>query len=289
LKTPPKEVREARQAEKELELAQQYNNDVHAKLNRISSDGRATPAVQIESHVSEPSTSLVKRESSLPVVAKASRPAIPLSVLFLLLLSLLANYKTQSSSLGFCDSGDKTNNIILNRQSALDDANACLERKTSMELNQPGSASGIHCDVSALPMIPLIPRPTACTPCPPHAICEEGAFIACETEYITHTHPLAILSPVLDGVPGLGPKALAPSCKPDTARKRMVGGLAKEIEGDLARGRGMVVCSGLDRKGKDKGKEVKRLEGAVYGMEEGTLRGNYAARRDVSGCGVVCC
>jgi hypothetical protein len=231
------------------------------------------------SHVSEPSTALVKRANTNLPVSTIAKPAIPLSVLFLLLLSTLANFKNQSASIGFCDTGARTNDIILNRQSALDNANACLERKATMELDQPGSGSAIHCDASALPMIPLLPRATQCTPCPPHAICQEGQFVACEAEYLTYDHPLSILSPVLDGLPGLGPKVLAPSCKPDTAKKRMIGGLAKEIEGDLARGRGMVVCAGLDRQ---KPKDGRVLEGAVYGMEEAVLRENYAARRDVS-------
>jgi hypothetical protein len=56
----------------------------------------------------------------------------------------------------------------------------------------------------------------------------------------------------------------------------MIGGLAKSIEGDLARGRGLVVCAGLGKADGHKG------QGELFGMEESVLRDTYAMRRDVS-------
>jgi len=205
------------------------------------------------------------------------RPStIPLGALFLLLLGFIANYKNQSASIGYCDSGASVNDIILHRQSALDNANACIARRTAMDLDNPGSGQEVHCDVSGLPLVPFAPRPTACAPCPQHAVCEDGNIVACDPEYILTPHPLSIISPALDGLPGVGPKAFLPSCRPDTAKKRMIGGLAKSMENDLAQGRGMVVCAGLGREDGRKG------QGERYGMEESTLRERYAERRDVS-------
>jgi len=138
--------------------------------------------------------------------------------LFLLLLGFIANYKNQSASIGYCDSGANVNDIVLHRQSALDNANACIARRTAMDLDNPGSGQAIHCDVSELPLVPFAPRPTACAPCPQHAVCEEGNIVACDPEYILTPHPLSIISPALDGLPGVGPKAFLPSCRPDTVK-----------------------------------------------------------------------
>jgi hypothetical protein len=101
-------------------------------------------------------------------------------------------------------------------------------------------------------------------------------MIACEPEYILAQNPLSILSPLVDGLPGMESRVFVPSCKPDTAKKRMIGGLAQEVERALAMGRGKVVCAGL---GKDDGR--KGL-GERFGAEEGVLREMFDARRDVS-------
>lgn len=198
-------------------------------------------------------------------------------MLFLLLLSFIASYKSQSSSIGYCDTTNTTNDIVLNRQIALDHARSCIARRTALDLDNPGSGKSVQCDVSALPLVPFLPRPTSCTPCPQHAQCEDGAFISCAPEYIASTSPLSILGPALDGLPGVGPVAFPPTCKPDTAKKRMIGGLAKSMESDLARGRGHVVCAGL---GKEDG---RKGQGERFGVEESALRATYLARRDVSG------
>ena len=172
--------------------------------------------------------------------------------------------------------GTDTNDILLDRQSDLDDAHACIAHRTQAGLEAPGSETAIKCDVSALPLIPFLPTPSACTPCPTHAYCEEGDFLSCDPEYILKPHMLSFLSPAMDGLPGLGPRAFPPSCEPDTARKRLVGGLAKTIEADLAKGRGAVVCAGLGRGNARKG------DGEVYGLKEDLIRERYTIRRDVS-------
>jgi hypothetical protein len=56
----------------------------------------------------------------------------------------------------------------------------------------------------------------------------------------------------------------------------MVGGLAMEMEKELAKGRGNIECAGL-------GKEsAKKSDGAKYGVTEQTLKERFAVRRDVS-------
>ncbi|ORY20212.1 Man1-Src1p-C-terminal domain-domain-containing protein [Naematelia encephala] len=274
LKTPPKEVRDAMLRQQDLDAAQQYNDAVSDKIAQLSS-GQVDlgPAITTVSHVQSP-TSLVKRvKAELPSV-KAPRSLLPLSALLLLLLSFIANYKNGSASIGYCDPANNVNDITLTRQSELDDARACIDRRTLLDLDTPGAGKAIECDVSALPLVPFLPRPTACTPCPPHAICEDGQITACEPEFLLASHPLSFLSPVVDGLPGIGPRAFPPSCRPDTAKKRLIGGLAKEMESLLAKGRGQVVCAGL---GKEDG---RKGPGERFGMSETTLRQSYEQRRD---------
>ena len=220
--------------------------------------------------------SLIHRIDKIVPGAKSPQFAIPMSILLMLLLSLLGNYKSNSASLGFCDTANDTNDLILHRQSKLDDAKACVARRANLELDDHEAAKAMHCDVSALPLIPFTPRPTSCAPCPAHAVCQDGLLVACQPEYILSTHPLAFLAPVVDGLPGVGPVAFSPTCRPDTARKRMVGGLAMEMERELARGKGMILCNGAVPKDSKKGDGVK------YGITEQTLLERFAARRDVS-------
>jgi hypothetical protein len=55
----------------------------------------------------------------------------------------------------------------------------------------------------------------------------------------------------------------------------MVGGLAMEMEKDLAKGRGNIECAGLDRD------SAKKSDGAKYGVRKQTLKERFAVRRDV--------
>jgi hypothetical protein len=219
------------------------------------------------------SQALVRRAQE---VTKSPKFAIPTSLLLLLLLSLVFNHKLNSTPLGYCDPSESTNDLIFNQQLRLDNARVCVARKADLHLDNPEAAKHITCDIKAIPIIPFVPRPKSCTPCPAHAVCEDGALIACQPEYIMSHHPLAFLGPVVDGLPGVGPVAFPPTCRPDTARKRMVGGLAMEMEKELAKGRGNIICAGLGRD------NAKKSDGAKYGVTELTLKERFAARRDVS-------
>ena len=270
-------MRDATTAETEdyaadVTAAEEYNHSIQAKLNQITSRDESTDVTVTTST----GTELVKRakkiSDELPI---APRSTIPLGALLLLLLSLVANFKSQSTAIGYCDSGDSTNNIILSKQSAMNEAKACIARRTALDIENPGAGKEVQCDVSELPLVPFIPLPTACAPCPPHAVCEQGEIVSCQPEYILSTHPLSFFAPALDGLPGLGPRAFPPSCKPDTVKKRMIGGLAQSIENDLAQTRGLITCSGKTREG-------KKSDGELYGVEEHAMKEHYAIRRDVS-------
>jgi hypothetical protein len=273
LRTPSSEHRASILKDREGYNADDYNREVEERfdLDRHAQHQRITSKL-----AHEPASQLVKRVHDALPVAATPRFAIPASLLLLLLLSLVGNYKSNSASLGYCDPTEHTNDLILNRQSKLDNAYACVSRRAELELDNPEAAKTIVCDVKSLPMIPFVPRPISCTPCPAHATCDDGALLSCEPEYILSHHPLAFLGPIVDGLPGVGPKAFPPTCRPDTARKRMIGGLAMEMEKDLAKGRGNIVCAGV---GKD---SAKKSDGAKYGVTEQTLKERFAVRRDVS-------
>ena len=264
------------QEDKELSAAQEYNRVIQAKLNLFEAeDDESEPRISV-STLTHQRTPIVKGVTNrLPAVA-APRSVIPLSALLLLLLSFLANFKLNSASLGYCDSNSNTNDIILTRHSALDDANSCIDRRTQLDLETPGAGKSVNCDVSALPLVPFLPTPVHCAICPQHAVCDAGNVMGCEPEYILSAHPFSVLSPVADGLPGLGPRAFPPTCRPDTVKKRLIGGLAKAMEQNLARGRGLVVCAGMGKADGRKGL------GERFGIEESILKEQFSARRDVS-------
>lgn len=280
LKTPPQDVKDAivarRSPEHPAESSyDQYNHAVHAKLNQLSSkDLSPSPAVVVEADVGERTVAV------RPKIA-APRSAIPLSLILVTLLTVLANYKSQSASIGYCDTHVPTNSIIVDRANAHRRAKECIARRAAITMGERGDgyhlAMNEQCDPSALPLIPFLPRPDSCAVCPPHAVCEHGEIVACEPEFLLAVNPLKPLAPVLDGLPGLGPRAVPDKCKPDTVKRRLIGGLARELEADLAKGRGRVVCAGLG--GQDGGRAG---EGERYGVTEKTLVERFSARRDVS-------
>jgi hypothetical protein len=280
LKTPPKDIieqyrRQSRGPESSGGLAVDLQTD-HSSLVPVERTAEASQD-ETDMSVTVRQDALTQRpKATVPAVKNASM-TIPLSFLLLALLKLLSSYKSQSSALGYCDPNSMTNDIILRRENALQEAQACVARNTRLKLengnlDQLGSNSAVtlyDCDVSSLPLIPFLPRPQSCTPCPPHAICSQG-LMTCSDEYILTPHPLSFVSGAIDGLPLVGPKALPSYCRPDTEKKRMVGSLARELEGDLAKTRGEKVCSGVK-------------QGDVEGVEEGELREWYGGRKDVSG------
>ncbi|KDN51478.1 hypothetical protein RSAG8_00023, partial [Rhizoctonia solani AG-8 WAC10335] len=163
---------------------------------------------------------------------------------FSIILSIIASYKAESSSIGWCDTGSNTNSIIAEHKIAQAARYECAER---LYLNSTLGAVGLiesaegaanrqevfdglmGGECTPLPLLP-IPHPQTCTPCPEHATCTPPYGMVCDPTYILKPHPLdAILGlrTFASGLPGFGAVAFPPRCVEDDARKRKVSGVAK--------------------------------------------------------------
>lgn len=278
IRTPLSDVKRAMHSGSDLDAAVAYNQEVQEKLNRISAshtrDGRDETEVTIHSSISSfhGPKSLAKRvNDQINQTVPAPRATLPLSVLFLLLLTFISNFQKQSSSIGFCDTGLNTNEIALHRQASRSEAEACLLDKAKLDMVDKDAATKIVCDTTNLPLIPFLPVPTGCTACPAHAQCSHGEIVSCAPEYKLVTHPMSFLSPLANGFPGIGPRPFPPACRPDTAKKRLIGALAKAVEKSLAQHRGDIICQSLSL---DQG-EVER-----YGVDEEELRERFSGQKN---------
>lgn len=187
---------------------------------------------------------------------------------FSLLVSMTANYKMESSSIGWCDTGSNSNSIIVQREAARAAQYECAERLylnstlgvVGMIESADGATAGrqevmdglMHGECTPLPLLP-IPRPQACTPCPAHAECTPPHGITCAPAYVLKQHPLAVvpgLRELASGLPGFGAVAFPPECVEDDARKRKVSGVAKGMATYLETIKGDRICDGVDAGGK---------------------------------------
>ncbi|KGB75094.2 hypothetical protein CNBG_0932 [Cryptococcus deuterogattii R265] len=278
IRTPLSDGKRATQSGSDLDAAVAYNQEVQEKLNQISAirphDERDETKITIHSSISSfhPPKSLVKRvNDQINQSVPAPQATLPLSILFLLLLTFISNFQNQSSSIGFCDTGSNTNEITLHRQASRSEAEMCLLDKAKLDMVDKDAATKVICDTTNLPLIPFLPVPASCTACPPHAQCLHGEIVSCAPEYKLVAHPLSFLAPLANGFPGIGPRPFPPACKPDTAKRRMIGTLAKAVEKSLAQHRGDIVCQTLSL---DQG-EVER-----YGVDEEALRERFSGQKN---------
>lgn len=181
----------------------------------------------------------------------------------------LYSYKTDSASIGFCDTGKNTNAIVLQHLLEIEAEKSCRDaivKRTDAGLSaDPDAAS---CKTS------ILPRATECTPCAPHAICA-GHSITCEPAYILNHNTLSsipLLDAILDGFPGLGSVALPPSCIADVRRRQKVGKMAGAIESKLAVVRGDRVCAGVVSTGGD------AQDAAAFGMTMDDIKTSLTKR-----------
>jgi len=246
LRSPPNEIRD--QYRNEVQAAEEKNRVVEEKIQDVQVRPKKSKAIM------RPKPKTVKPAASITTLAFS-----------LLIVLLCSYYKSLSAANGFCDPGSNTNDVIQGREIPIKNAQACVTRQAEWKLDHRDADVPFECDRAALPLVPL-PRPTHCVPCPPHATCMNGEVINCAPEYILTPHILAPLSPVLDGWPFLPPRVFPPHCRPDTARMRQVGQLARQIESELARTKGNVICAGEK----------------TYSRTEPTLRESFADRRLVS-------
>lgn len=224
-------------------------------------------------------TALVPASRTDVVSTKAIVPT--LSTALLLLALFITNWTQTASQIGFCDTLSNTNVHLLQNQAAIASARECAARHAN-----GGELGGeVGCDASALPLIPFLPKPETCTPCPAHASCLAGQLIGCDKEYILSTPVVRSIAPALaqalNGVPGLGSVAFPPSCVPDTEKLRLVGGLARNLEGSLAAERGEWVCRVGGYNGADIGREHE------FGLDVDDVKTAFLQRRDV--CSSFCC
>lgn len=273
---------EEEEEEEQVEYVQrEANEDAEVDVPEFKED---TPDVVVTAHSMPPASpsdssfALIRRPSVNSLDVRKASTYVPLSAILLPLLLWLSNWKASSSSIGYCDTALPSNAIAVAREIRRSDAAACYDLRAEQKIAGVPADQLVSCDYAALPLIPFLPQPTACAPCPPHAECENGRIVACEPEYLLADSPLAFLEPVLGGLPGVGPMAFPAKCRPDTEKKRYIGEMARELEGFLARARGGVECA---RQDKGRGKEGEG-EGRVYGLKEEDLRGVFEPRRDVS-------
>jgi Tfp pilus assembly protein FimT len=189
-----------------------------------------------------------------------------LAVAAVFLFPFVLYYKSVAASNGFCDAGRTTNDVIEGREQPIARAQSCLVRRAEWKLDND-TEPPFQCDASVLPLFSFFPRSTSCTPCPDAAICAHGEVTRCVSDKdILTPHLLAPLGPLVDGWPFLPTRVFAPHCRRDMARMRRVGGLAVEIEAELARARGEAICHGTN----------------YTGDAEGALCDSFATRRVVS-------
>lgn len=207
-----------------------------------------------------------------------------------LFVAVIAGYKVESSSIGWCDTGSNTNSIIAEREVERAARYECAERLyLNSTLGVVGMIEPVHGaankqevidglmggECTPLPLLP-IPHPHACTPCPEHATCTPPYEITCDPTYILKPHPLAAipgLRQIASGLPGFGAVAFPPQCVEDDARKRKVSGVAKGIATYLETVKGERVCEGASPGGKAvDGGEPRKFGIKVQDLGELVLR-----------------
>ncbi|RXW24156.1 hypothetical protein EST38_g1723 [Candolleomyces aberdarensis] len=195
------------------------------------------------------------------------------------------NYKTESASIGFCDTGSTTNNALEALRGHRLAIEACnRDNRTTLNLPSMQSSPNEDKDSAPCPLPPLVPLPlpNSCTPCPQHGTCEQFS-VQCDNGYILRPNALlsflpnppssfdlspatsvspselawALISQNLNGLPGLGSIALPPRCAPDPKRQRNIGVLGKAMKSLLDQERGRRLCVGGD----DLLKEYNEKEG----------------------------
>ena len=255
---------------------------------------------------------------------ESSSGGFPVFRLLFLLFAVLPSawfgllpYKADSASIGYCDAGKATNDVLEGFRAKRAAIEACnRENRTTLYVLPAAAASGVpdetreqERDEPECPYPPLMPAPDSCTPCPEHATCTAHS-VECNSGYIIRLHPLLSLLPIpvtnstpvsqdkisapvkaildavsvgLDGMPGMGSVALPPRCVVDPRRRRHIGVLGKAIESALGQERGRRLCAGDPPLVKEEdGGEAKRWGIEVAKLKERTKR-NISVR---AGCGI---
>ncbi|OJA21593.1 hypothetical protein AZE42_01679 [Rhizopogon vesiculosus] len=233
---------------------------------------------------------LIRRRPAPPLQQSRSRFMTVIYLIAILVTSyLVKQYKDESSSIGYCDTGSSTNQALRDlgaqRAAAVEAYNK--HNRTLLYLPSVLSDAGLFEDGIPCPALPFLSvlHPSTCAPCPEFASCKQHSVV-CNPGYVPRPHPiLSLLSPfgsgtplveniisdVTNGLPGLGPVAFPPRCIEDPKRKRNIGALGKAIEALLAQERGRLVCSG-ERPGREITSDSEGGAAKKWGLEVERLR-----------------
>ena len=254
--------------ESDLALYQQYNKEVQDSMGRVSSQAGETAAERLENAVLRRndgggngdsdksivaithSTRDVRETDDHGTVAGSRGHSLAwknLTQMACLLLAAtvsfpaLRTWQKESVQIGYCDTGSIVNNRILQDQQR---RAKLIQWKTKVTEN-PQAEAAARPDEEAFYEVLGIAPPESCTPCPEHAICQDGKLARCEKGYqlVSDWRQNDFVKVLFDGFPGIGPVAFPPSCQIDFKRKELGARIAKEIESDLAKRHGDVLCS----------------------------------------------
>ncbi|KAI0374806.1 hypothetical protein BV20DRAFT_960988 [Pilatotrama ljubarskyi] len=143
------------------------------------------------------------------------------SALVVSTMPVLYQYKQESSSIGFCDAGSNTNQVLEGlrvHRAAVDSCNqenrttlwplagpdgtssvfSPVPTASAIDIRQDSeSTDGSSSAVELCPAPPLVPyvQPNECTPCPKHATCTPSS-VTCENGFILRPHPLLAVFPI---------------------------------------------------------------------------------------------
>jgi hypothetical protein len=163
-------------------------------------------------------------------------------ILIILLVSILTpvlrSWQAQSTQIGYCDTGINLNNRLIQDRREKTKRIDCKSHK----IDDPEFA----CQIDQESFFDILGiAPDSCTPCPEHAVCQNGELLRCQQGYqlVPDWRQTELTKYLLDGLPVTGPIAFPPSCQIDFKRKALSARIAKEIESDLAKRHGDVICS----------------------------------------------
>jgi hypothetical protein len=124
--------------------------------------------------------------------------------------------------------------------------------------------------------------------------CQDGKLQACAEGYVEEVPILAVLNPVVNGLPFVGPVAFPSHCVLDRAVAELAKAIAVDLEREMATGKGQVICSSASVKGwwklgraRTPSKTSDLPEAEVYGEKENDVRARYMAKRNVSAVAIL--
>ncbi|KAH8099474.1 Man1-Src1p-C-terminal domain-containing protein [Cristinia sonorae] len=161
--------------------------------------------------VARPSTDVASPPASIPLIYRIAMLLLTLTTSY-----LCYDYKQEASHIGFCETGQTSNDVLRGLQAHWAAVDSCNRDNRTYLLPAPDGTQSVLSPVPtptpslaseinneeltgmelcpAPPLLP-IPRPDYCTPCPAHAVCGPSTM-TCETGYLIRPHPLLFFLPL---------------------------------------------------------------------------------------------